>query len=133
MSTRVFSSEATTRGIRVHVVSSYVAERSAPEHDHWFFIYHVTISNEGTETAQLVSRHWIITDANGQVEEVKGPGVVGDQPTLKPGESYEYTSACPLSTPFGTMQGSYQMVTTDGVSFDAQIAPFSLAEPHAVN
>lgn len=130
---RVFTSEATTRGIRVSVTSVYVPERSAPDHNHWFFMYHVTIHNESEETAQLVSRHWIITDANGQVEEVKGPGVVGEQPTLGPGESFEYTSACPLPTPFGTMQGTYQMVTPNGVKFDAQIAPFSLAEPHAVN
>lgn len=133
MTTRVFTSERTTRGIRVGVASNYVPERSAPEQNHWFFIYHITISNEGDETVRLVSRHWIITDANGQVEEVKGPGVVGEQPTLEPGASFEYTSACPLPTPFGTMQGTYQMVTADGETFDAQIAPFSLAEPHAIN
>jgi ApaG protein len=132
MSNRVFTSEATTRGVTVRVVSTYVPERSAPEHSHWFFIYHVVIANDGEETVQLVSRHWIITDANGQVEEVKGAGVVGEQPTLAPGESFEYTSACPLPTPFGTMHGTYQMVTADG-GFDAQIAPFSLAEPNAIN
>jgi ApaG protein len=133
MTSRVFTSEAITRGIRIRVESVYVLERSAPEHSHWFFTYHVTISNEGDEPAQLVSRHWIITDANGQVEEVKGPGVVGEQPRLAPGETFEYTSACPLPTPFGTMHGTYQMVTDDGEHFDAQIAPFSLAEPRAVN
>jgi ApaG protein len=131
--TRVFTSEAITRGIRISVSSAYVPERSAPEHSHWFFMYHVVIRNEGEETAQLISRHWVITDANGQIEEVKGPGVVGEQPTLAPGESFEYTSACPLPTPFGTMQGTYHMVTSTGEKFDAQIAPFSLAEPHAVN
>ncbi len=133
MTSRVFTSEATTRGIRIQVESVYVPERSAPEHSHWFFAYHVTITNEGDEIAQLVSRHWIITDANGQIEEVKGPGVVGEQPHLAPGESFKYTSACPLPTPFGTMHGTYQMVTAKGERFDAEIAPFSLAEPRAVN
>lgn len=129
----MFSSEATTQGIRIRVRSAYVAERSQPEEDLWFFAYQVHISNEGHETAQLVSRHWIITDANGHVEEVKGPGVVGEQPVLQPGESFEYTSACPLKTPFGTMHGTYQMVTQSGSRFDAEIAPFSLAQPHAIN
>ena len=129
----MFNSEAITRGIRVRVESSYVPERSEPEHDHWFFIYKVRISNEGNETAQLVSRHWIITDAHGQVEEVKGPGVVGEQPVLAPGESFEYTSACPLPTSFGTMHGTYQMITRGGDGFDAEIGPFSLAAPHAVH
>jgi len=115
------------------VQSAYVPERSEPDQQRWFFVYTVKVSNEGSETAQLVSRHWIITDANGHVEEVKGAGVVGEQPTLAPGESFEYTSACPLKTPFGTMHGTYQMVTSGGTRFDAQIAPFSLAEPHAIN
>ena len=126
-------SEATTRGIRIHVESRYIPERSEPDQSQWFFAYHVTISNEGTETAQLVSRHWIITDANGHVEEVKGPGVIGKQPLLQPGDSFEYTSFCPLPTSFGTMHGTYQMVTNSGARFDAEIAPFSLAEPHAIN
>lgn len=129
----VFSSEALTRGIRIRVRSAYVPERSQPEEGQWFFIYNVQIANEGNETAQLVSRHWIITDANGQVQEVKGAGVVGEQPVLAPGESFEYTSACPLATPFGNMRGTYQMVTPEGVHFDAEIAPFTLAEPHAIN
>ena len=128
----MFSSEATTRGIHVAVRSRYVPERSKPGLG-WFFAYTVTIANRGTETARLVSRHWVITYANGQVEEVNGPGVVGEQPILAPGESFEYTSACPLPTPFGTMHGSYQMVTGEGERFDAEIAPFTLAEPHAVN
>ena len=126
-------SEAITRGIRIQVQSRYVPERSEPDQSQWFFVYHVRISNEGTETAQLVSRHWIITDANGHVEEVKGPGVIGKQPVLAPGEAFEYTSFCPLPTAFGTMQGTYQMATPGGQSFDAEIAPFSLAEPHAIN
>jgi ApaG protein len=129
----VSMSETTTRGIRVQVQSRYVPERSEPDQSQWFFVYHVRISNEGTEAAQLVSRHWIITDANGHVEEVKGPGVVGKQPMLAPGEAFEYTSFCPLPTPFGTMHGTYQMATPGGEAFDAEIAPFSLAEPHAIN
>ena len=128
-----FTSEAITRGIRICVQSAYVPERSDPEHDQWFFIYTVRISNEGADTAQLVSRHWIITDADGRVHEVKGPGVVGEQPTLKPGEAFEYTSACPLETSFGTMHGTYRMVMKNGDGFDATIAPFSLGEPHAIN
>jgi ApaG protein len=127
------TSQATTRGIRIRVQSRYIPERSEPEQNQWFFAYHVQIINEGTEPAQLVSRHWIITDANGRVEEVKGPGVVGKQPELQPGDAFEYTSFCPLSTSFGTMHGTYQMVTPGGARFDAEIAPFSLAEPHAIN
>jgi len=129
----VFTSEAITRGIRIRVQSAYVPERSSPDEQQWFFVYTVQIANEGNETAQLITRHWIITDANGRVEEVKGPGVVGKQPLLHPGESFEYTSACPLPTPFGTMHGTYQMVTPDGGSFDAEIAAFTLAEPHALH
>lgn len=129
----MFHSEATTRGIRIAVQSTYVPERSQPDENQWFFVYQVHIANEGTETAKLVSRHWIITDADGRVEEVRGPGVVGEQPILEPGQSFEYTSACPLRTPFGTMHGSYQMVTNGGTKFDAEIAPFSLGEPHAIN
>jgi ApaG protein len=115
------------------VRSAYVPEQSEPDREQWFFVYNVEITNEGEETAQLVSRHWIITDANGRVQEVKGAGVVGKQPVLAPGESFEYTSACPLTTPFGTMHGTYQMVTREGDGFDAEIAPFSLGEPHAIN
>ncbi len=129
----MFTSEAITRHIRVRVQSSYVPERSAPERNNWFFIYTVEIANQGGDVAQLVSRHWIITDANGTVREVRGPGVVGEQPVLAPGESFTYTSACPLETPFGTMHGTYQMVTRSGDRFDAEIAPFSLGEPHAIN
>lgn len=126
-------SEATTRGIHVRAESRYAPERSEPTHGHWFFIYTVRISNHGTETAQLVNRHWIITDADGHVEEVRGPGVVGEQPILRPGEAFEYTSACPLPTPFGTMHGTYEMITPSGERFDAEIAAFTLAEPHAIN
>jgi len=127
------SSEAVTKGVRVEVTSSYVAERSAPEDGEWFFAYTVRITNEGSDTVQLISRHWIITDAEGRRQEVRGPGVVGEQPTLRPGESFEYTSACPLGTSIGAMQGTYQMVTSRGESFDAKIAPFTLSEPYAMN
>ena len=129
----MFSSEATTRGIRVRVISSYLPERSEPEQGQWFFVYDVEIANVGTESAQLISRHWIITDANGEVQEVKGPGVVGKQPILRPGQCFRYTSGCPLGTCFGTMQGTYQMVTDGGEQFDAEIAAFSLGEPHSIN
>ncbi len=130
---RVSSSEARTRGVCVAVHSRYVPERSAPGSGGWFFAYTVRITNEGDATVQLISRHWIITNANGEVEEVRGPGVVGAQPVLEPGESFEYTSACPLPTAFGTMHGTYQMVTEDGERFDAEIAAFSLSTPYAVN
>jgi len=127
------TSEAITRGVRVEVVSRYVPEQSEPRIGRWFFAYDIEISNLGDEVVQLVNRHWIITDANGRVEEVKGPGVVGDQPVLAPGESYEYTSFCPLTTPFGTMEGSYEMTTVGGVTFRARIAQFTLSQPLAVN
>jgi len=126
-------SDATTRGIRVQVKSAYVPERSSPGESRYFFAYRVRISNEGEETVQLVSREWIITDADGNVEHVKGPGVVGEQPVLGPGESFEYTSFCPLRTSIGSMHGSYQMVSARGDRFDATIAPFPLAVPSAVN
>jgi ApaG protein len=126
-------SDTVTRGVRVRVKSVYVPERSSPPQGHYFFAYHVRISNEGEETAQLVSRHWIITDGNGHEEQVRGPGVVGEQPILAPGEAFEYTSFCPLKTPIGSMHGSYQMVTEGGDQFDATIAPFSLAVPTALN
>ncbi len=126
-------SDTTTRGIRIQVSSVYVPERSTPEQNYFFFAYHVRISNLGRETAQLLSRHWIITDAEGAAEEVRGPGVVGEQPLLQPGDSFEYTSFCPLKTAVGSMHGSYRMVTHGGEEFDAAIRPFSLAVPTAVN
>ena len=129
----MFTSEAVTRGIRVNVTSQYSPERSQPSKNQWFFLYTIEISNEGTETVQLVTRHWIITDASGHVEEVKGPGVVGQQPMLAPGEAFEYTSGCPLTTPFGMMQGTYQMVNQDGEQFDVEIAQFQLSEPYTVH
>jgi ApaG protein len=129
----MFMSEALTRGVRVTVQSEYSADQSAPSKNQWFFLYTVTISNESAETVQLLTRHWIITDGTGHIEEVRGPGVVGKQPTLKPGESFEYTSGCPLSTPFGVMEGTYQMVTQNGDRFDAKVAPFTLSEPYTVH
>jgi ApaG protein len=129
----MFSSEAVTRGIRVQVLSEFSPERSNPAHSQWFFLYTIEITNESDATIQLISRHWIITDANNHVEEVRGPGVVGQQPVLAPGESFTYTSGCPLTTSFGTMEGTYQMVTADGERFDVQIAPFTLSEPYTVH
>jgi ApaG protein len=126
-------SDTTTRGIRVQVQSFYDEERSSPPESYYFFAYQVTISNVGQETAQLVSREWIITDGNGDIQQVQGPGVVGEQPVLAPGEEFEYTSFCPLPTPVGSMHGSYRMVLLNGESFEAEIAPFSLSVPHVVN
>ena len=129
----MFTSEAVTRSVRVQVYSQYDAERSEPVKEQWFFLYTITIRNEGTDTVQLLTRHWVITDGNGKVEEVRGPGVVGKQPILKAGESFEYTSGCPLTTPFGLMEGTYQMVASDGEKFDVKIAPFTLSEPYTVH
>lgn len=129
----MFNSEALTRGVRVTVRSEYSPEKSEPSRNQWFFLYTVAISNEGTETVQLLTRHWLITNGTGHIDEVRGPGVVGKQPTLKPGESFEYTSGCPLPTPFGVMEGTYLMVTEAGERFDAKIAPFTLSEPYTVH
>ena len=126
-------SSAVTDGIRVTVRSAFRAERSEPARGRWLFSYTVRIANEGGEPARLVSRHWIITDANGEREEVVGDGVVGQQPRLGPGEQFEYTSFCVLGTPHGSMQGSYRMTRADGSSFDARIAPFPLVVPGAVH
>ncbi len=129
----MFTSEAVTRHVRVSVTAEFSPERSKPSETQWFFLYTITIANEGPDPVQLLTRHWIITDGAGQVEEVRGPGVVGQQPTLGPGETFTYTSGCPLSTPFGLMQGTYQMTTKDGEQFDATIAPFTLSEPYTVH
>src|SRR5688500_19857838 len=126
-------SDTTTRGIRIQVTSTYLSDRSSPKDSQYLFAYHVRISNVGTETAQLVSREWIITNADGEVERVKGPGVVGEKPLLAPGGTFEYTSFCPLKTAVGTMQGSYQMVTQDGTRFDAAISAFTLAVPRSLH
>ena len=129
-----FSSEAITREIRVRVEPQFDANRSRPTGGRWFFLYTVTIENLGEETVQLRSRHWVITDGAGRVEEVRGPAVVGEQPVLGPGESFSYTSGCPLRTDVGKMEGSYQMVNAaSGESFDIEIAPFTLCAPGLVH
>ena len=123
---------ATTRGIRVRVMPQYLEQQSNPDDDHYVWAYTIEITNEGNETVQLRSRHWKITDANGRLEEVRGAGVVGETPVLSPGESFSYTSGCPLSTPSGIMVGTYQMVTADGERFDVAIPAFSLDSPHTI-
>lgn len=119
--------------ITVQPRPQFVAEESDGERGHYVFAYTITIRNEGSVAAQLVSRHWIITDAAEDVQEVRGAGVVGHQPLLQPGESFEYTSGCALPTPVGTMRGSYRMVATDGTHFDAEIPEFTLAVPRALH
>jgi ApaG protein len=126
-------SEAVTHQVRVEVLSRHSPENSRPLHDEWVFEYTVRITNQGTETVQLLSRHWIITDALDHTEEVIGPGVVGEQPVLAPGESFKYSSWCPLKTPTGLMRGTYQMVRADGGQFDIEIAPFALSAPYTVH
>ena len=126
-------SDTTTRGIRIQVSSEFLPERSSPREGQYWFQYHVRIANVGGETAQLISREWTVTNAEGEVQNFKGPGVVGQQPILPPGGSFEYTSYCPLKTAVGSMQGTYQMVTVGGDRFDAIIAPFTLAVPNALN
>jgi ApaG protein len=128
---QMISSEATTRNIRVRVQAQYDPSRSSPQQSQWFFLYTVSVTNEGHDIVQLMSRHWVITDAMGKVEEVRGAGVVGKQPVLAPGQSFEYTSGCPLTTPFGSMHGTYQMVNQAAEKFDIEIAPFTLTEPYS--
>ena len=122
-------SEATTEGVRVTVKAVYLPRHSDPAEPRYVFAYEVTIANEGTEWAKLETRHWVITDARGHVEEVRGPGVVGETPELEPGADHTYQSFCVLRTQRGTMHGSYQMVRRDGSGFDAEVAPFVLATP----
>jgi ApaG protein len=117
----------------VEVQPRYLPEQSDPEDSRYLFAYTVTIRNTGEVTAQLVSRHWIITDADGQIEEVRGPGVVGEQPVLRPGESFQYTSGCPLGTPVGSMHGSYQCIAEDGTAFEASIPEFVLSMPRTLH
>ena len=127
------TSEAVTNNVRVEVESQYAPEHSQPFQSHWFFYYTIRITNEGEGTVQLLSRHWIATDATGHTEEVKGPGVVGEQPVLAPGESFQYTSGWPLKTSSGVLRGTYQMVDENGGHFDIEIAPFALHEPYTVH
>jgi ApaG protein len=119
--------------ISINVKTAYLDEQSDPSADRYVFAYTITIANNGTVAAQLISRHWIITDANNVTQEVKGLGVVGEQPLLRPGESFEYTSGTAMATPVGTMQGSYQMVAEDGNKFDAEIPLFTLSMPRVLH
>ena len=126
-------SDATTEGVRVLVRSAFVPERSSAQLGRWFFTYTVRITNLGQTAARLRSRHWIIQDAEGRMEHVRGPGVVGKEPRLEPGQGFEYTSFCPLPSPTGSMSGTFQMERDDGTRFEAEVAPFELSEPYAYN
>src|ERR1700751_4994740 len=121
--------DATPHQIRIEVETAYLDEQSDPKERRYVFSYTITIRNEGSVSARLLKRHWVITDANGKVQEVRGDGVVGEQPHLKPGQGFRYSSGAVLETPVGAMHGSYQMVADDGERFDAPIAPFTLAIP----
>lgn len=118
---------------RVEVETRYIPEQSDPEQQRYVFAYTITIRNQGSIPAKLLSRHWIITNAEGEVQEVRGEGVVGEQPHLNPGDGFRYTSGTVLETPVGSMQGSYQMIADDGVEFEAEIPPFSLSMPHTIH
>lgn len=120
---------AVTRAIAVRVEPTYLEAHSSPGNSQYFWAYRITIENQGSETVQLLCRHWMITNARGELNEVKGPGVVGEQPILKPGESFEYTSGAPLNTPWGLMGGSYTMESESGERFDIEIPTFSLDTP----
>lgn len=122
-------SVAMTNGIRVQVIPSFIPKEQTPEPDKFFFSYEITITNVGTAWAKLLSRHWVIIDADGNREEVKGEGVVGYQPELEPSAAFTYTSYCPLVTPWGTMEGTYTFTRRDGTLFEAEIARFYLVEP----
>ncbi len=133
VSTIASMSDTVSNAIRVKVTAEYLPEQSDPESERYLFAYHIEISNEGEQSVQLLSRHWLITNGRGEVEEVRGDGVVGLQPTIHPGESFRYTSGCPLETPVGTMEGSYTMLTADNVRFDAKIGVFRLALPGSLH
>lgn len=126
-------SNTETENVRVTVKPAFWPERSAPDNGQWAFTYAVVIKNESLRAVTLRARHWVITDANGRIEEVRGEGVVGKQPRLEPGESFEYTSWAMLKTPFGTMRGEYLMERADGTKFDAKIGEFVLSQPNALN
>ena len=126
-------SVAITNGIRVAVSTRYLEEKSEPQQDKYIFAYEITISNEGHDQAQLLARHWIIQDATNYVDEVIGEGVVGETPILEPGNSFTYTSFCPLRTEWGVMKGTYSMLRPGGEEFEAVIAPFALMPPHLLN
>lgn len=129
MSTRTSTAEKPLHRIRVDVETNFVDDQSDPRERRFVFAYTITIRNEGQVPARLLTRHWVITDANGKVQEVRGDGVVGEQPYLKPGQGFRYSSGAIIETPVGAMQGTYQMVADDGLHFDAPIAPFTLAMP----
>jgi ApaG protein len=129
----ITSSEALTEGVRVSVRARYSAEHSDPGQSQWFFLYTIRIQNEGDETVQLTDRHWYIVDGSGRTEEVQGPGVVGNQPVLEPGQAFEYTSGCPLTTPFGSMSGTYRMQRSNGTVFEAEVGLFELREPSSIH
>ena len=119
--------------IKIEVATEYIESQSDPDEHRYAFAYTITIINIGSVSAKLISRHWIITDADGHVEEVRGPGVVGEQPVLKPGEGFQYTSGCPLATPVGTMKGSYQCMTEAGTPFEVPIPEFVLSMPRILH
>jgi ApaG protein len=133
MSAPSTTSSASTQGIQVEVQSQYLEEQSHPPSRRFVFAYTITITNHSKEVVQLLSRHWVITNALGESEEVRGPGVVGEQPILNPGDSFRYSSGAVLPTERGTMQGTYQMHRADGAQFDARIAPFLLERPYSLN
>jgi len=122
-----------THGFMVDVKAEFIPTESRPQNNHYFFAYRVTIKNDGELPAQLLNRHWVITDGWGRVQEVRGPGVVGQQPNIEPRSSFEYTSFCPLPTPTGNMKGSFQMVSSEGETFEIEIPLFVLAEPESLN
>lgn len=125
--------DASTPNISVNVRTTYIEEQSNPEQDHYVFAYTINIQNHGDITAKLLTRHWIITDANGKNQEIHGSGVVGEQPYLQPGASFEYTSGTILDTPLGFMKGSYQMLGDDGKTFDTEIPSFTLSQPNCLH
>ena len=125
----LFPNAATTHGVTVRVSVSFLPEQSEPSRGRWFWAYHVRLENEGNATVQLLTRHWVITDGRGARHSVEGEGVVGEQPLIAPGASFDYVSGCPLATPMGAMQGSYRMVGEDGETFDVEIPRFRLVAP----
>jgi len=125
----LFPNAATTDGVTVRVSVSYLPEQSEPERGRWFWAYHIRLENEGEESVQLLTRHWVITDGRGARHSVEGEGVVGEQPVIEPGASFDYVSGCPLATSSGAMQGTYRMVREDGAIFDVAIPRFSLFAP----